>query len=178
MLPYREEDAAPRLMLQVKYLDLCFEAGGWKDKNEMMGDRFNKEYAHLLDMSEQYVGLHLDVESSAGTGPTTRPGFCVGTALIANLAGTAWYCRDPKVRRQCIALIRKINLRGVADSEYLAAVSEKVLELEEAQARISCGKGPDEELCQAIFQKKLVLSNLRCAHIKATKSTGSWTKGA
>ncbi|EME49292.1 hypothetical protein DOTSEDRAFT_143148 [Dothistroma septosporum NZE10] len=165
MLPHQEEHAAARLMLQIKHLDLWIETSKWKDENEIMGDRFDKEYAHLLNLSEQYVGLHLDVDLPIGTVPTTRPGFCVGTALIANIAGIAWYCRNPRTRRRCIALIRRINMRGVADSEYLAAVSEKVMEVEETQARLSRGKDPDEELMSGdIPEEARVIEVEMCPH--------------
>ena len=54
----------------------------------------------------------------------------MGTALIANFAGIAGYCRGPRTRRRCIALIDRNNMRGVNDNEHLAAVTEKVMELE------------------------------------------------
>lgn len=165
MLAYRSENAASRLMLKIKYLDLWIEACRWKDETEVMGDRFDKEYEHLLELSEQYVGLHLDIDVQAGATETTRPGFCVGTALVGNLAGIAWYCRNPRIRRRCITLIRKINLRGVADSEYLAAVSEKVMELEEARGRLASGKGPDDELVSSdIPEEARMIEDDMCPH--------------
>jgi hypothetical protein len=53
-------------------------------------------------------------------------------------------CRDSLIRRRCINVLQRINLRGIFDTDYLVAYLQTIVEHEEGLARlVSHHLGPD-----------------------------------
>lgn len=65
----------------------------------------------------------------------TPPAFSLGSGVVTCLAAIVEKCRTSSIRHRCIALVRRINLRGVFDTEYLAVYLQTIVNHEEQTAR-------------------------------------------
>jgi hypothetical protein len=74
----------------------------------------------------------------------TPPAFSLGTGLVTCLVIIVERSRDSLIRRRCINVLQRINLRGIFDTDYLVAYSQAIVEHEEGLARlVSHDLGPE-----------------------------------
>jgi hypothetical protein len=74
----------------------------------------------------------------------TPPAFSLGTGLVTCLVIIVERSRDSLIRRRCINILQRINLRGIFDTDYLVAYSQAIVEHEEGLARlVSHDLGPE-----------------------------------
>lgn len=98
--------------------------------SEMIWDAYTDEFNHILDMAEQIYELR--TEASAKDGEQQGGLFTLSLAPGEALAFMAASCRDYKVRRRTIALLKKWKWRnGVWDTRAMAASCETLMAFEE-----------------------------------------------
>ena len=117
----------------------------WHDANACLVDRFESQFDYFTSLCEQYLDLHIaktphySVFAGSKDEHTTRfatpPAFSLGSGVVTCLAAIVEKCRTSSIRHRCIALVRKINLRGVFDTEYLAVYLQTIVNHEEQTAR-------------------------------------------
>jgi len=117
----------------------------WHDANACLVDRFEPQFEYFTGLCERYVELHMlktprfnnfEGRKSKHTGRFhTPPAFSLGSGVVTCLAAIVEKCRTSSVRQRCITLLRKINLRGVFDTDYLATYLQIVVDHEEQEAR-------------------------------------------
>lgn len=124
-------------------------AEAWRDPTAMLVDRFHTQFEHMVSLCEQYVETHIAKTpfcgsflahgSSQTARLTTPPAFSLGSGVVTCLIAIVERCRDSSTRQRCISTMRKINLRGVFDTEYLVAYLLAIVELEEGAAQLLSG---------------------------------------
>jgi hypothetical protein len=78
---------------------------------------------------------------------STRPRFTMSSGVVSHLYMVAASCRDPTIRRRALQLLQTSHRReGLWDSQITATVAEKVMLLEEHNARRLLGLDVDQPL--------------------------------
>ncbi|KIV84055.1 hypothetical protein PV11_06029 [Exophiala sideris] len=91
--------------------------------------------------------VHLDRKLLPKPEPAMSPTFTMSSGVVPHLYMVTARCRDPVVRRQGLRLLRASNRReGLWDSQLTARVAERVMLIEEHNARCILGLGEDEPL--------------------------------
>ncbi|KAF2215340.1 hypothetical protein CERZMDRAFT_94755 [Cercospora zeae-maydis SCOH1-5] len=174
------DDEQPALLLvKINFFYTWFLVMSWRDENEMLMDRFDSQFEHILAMIEQYIHAHggfvgqEDMVLQAEHFPTTRQAFTVGTDVVPCIGMIAYRSRNSRTRRKGLRLLRAINLAGVFDAHYLAAFGEAVCELEEQHARAINGipEGVDLECHQVPEEARLLEIELGAAQVCETGSS-------
>lgn len=102
------------------------------DSDEMPWDNFCPVFQRIVDLA----GAALDLPTDQYEDPamsTREPTFSVDMGLIGPLYDTACACRDPKIRRQAVALLRAMSRQeGLWDGILASRVAARVIEIEEA----------------------------------------------
>ncbi|KAM3416866.1 hypothetical protein BST61_g8455 [Cercospora zeina] len=159
------DDKEPALLLtQINFFYTWFSVMSWRDEDEMLVDRFDGQFEHILSMIEQYIHAHggfvgqEDMFLQAENFPTTRQAFTIGTDVVPCIGMIAYRSRNSRTRRKGFRLLRAINLAGVFDAHYLAAFGEAVCEVEEQRARAINGipEGVDLECHQIPEEARLI----------------------
>ncbi|KAI5362097.1 hypothetical protein Slin15195_G057490 [Septoria linicola] len=151
-LPVTQAQESAQLLTQIHFFYTWFTVLSWRDENEMLVDRFDGQFDHILTLAERYVKIHGSFLSPDGTdsrsasSALTRQAFTVGTDLVTCINMIGFKSRNGKVRRRCVRLLQTINLAGVFDGHYLAAFTQTVIDLEERKARAINGLPPDVDL--------------------------------
>jgi hypothetical protein len=117
----------------------------WRDANACVVDRFEPQFDYFTGLCEQYLELHIartphyNIFEGCNRKHEDRfhtpPAFSLGSGVVTCLAAIVEKCRTSSIRHRCIALLRKINLKGVFDTEYLAAYLRIIVDHEEQAAR-------------------------------------------
>jgi hypothetical protein len=132
---------------QIFYFCVWIWSKTWLDATSLLVDRFESQFEYFTGLCEQYVELHLAKSplcsgfSARGNGfgherSDTPPAFSLGSGVVTCLVVIVERCRTSSIRRRCIATLRKINLQGVFDTDYLAAYLLAVVEHEEQVAQL------------------------------------------
>jgi hypothetical protein len=132
---------------QIFYFCVWIWSKTWLDATSMLVDRFEPQFEYFTGLCEQYVELHLAKTplcsgfSARGNGfgherSDTPPAFSLGSGVVTCLVVIVERCRTSSIRRRCIATLRKINLQGVFDTDYLTAYLSAVVEHEEQVAQL------------------------------------------
>ncbi|KEQ68882.1 hypothetical protein M436DRAFT_57491 [Aureobasidium namibiae CBS 147.97] len=130
---------------QIFFFCVSIWNGTWHDANACLVDRFEAQFEYFTGLCERYVKLHIartphyNVFEGCEKKHTNRfhtpPAFTLGSGVVTCLATIVEKCRASSVRQRCITLLRKINLRGVFDTDYLAAYLQIIVDHEEQIAR-------------------------------------------
>lgn len=170
------QNQAAYFLTQIHFFYIWFVVATWRDETEMLVDRFDEQFAHVLSMAEQYVDLHWEVTASRHTrsnvtqssASCTRQAFTLGTDLVPCIAVIAFKSRTTSIRRRCVELLRSINLQGVFDSYFLAAFCTLIWNLEEKRARSITGipEGVDLESRQVPEEARFIEIELSPMHYK------------
>jgi hypothetical protein len=132
---------------QIFYFCVWIWSKTWLDTTSMLVDRFEPQFDYFTGLCERYVELHLAKTplrsgfSARGHGVArersdTPPAFSLGSGVVTCLVVIVEKCRTSSIRRRCIATLRKINLQGVFDTDYLVAYLSAVVEHEEQVAQL------------------------------------------
>jgi hypothetical protein len=130
---------------QVFYFCVWIWSQTWRDSTATLVDRFEPQYEYYTGLCEQYVESHItktplrsesifrekldDIEKL-----DTPPAFSLGSGIVTCLIAIVEKCRTSSIRRRCISTLRKINLRGLFDTAYLAAYLTAIVKYEEQSA--------------------------------------------
>jgi hypothetical protein len=116
-----------------------------RDANPCLVDRFEPEFEYYTGLCEQFLELHTaktpqyNVFGSGNRKNTdyfhTPPAFSLGSGVITCIAAIVEQCRTSSIRQRCIALLRRINLKGVFETEYLATYLQMIVDYEEQAPR-------------------------------------------
>ncbi|KAI5238632.1 hypothetical protein E4T43_07233 [Aureobasidium subglaciale] len=154
-----KENLISHMTTQIYFFCVCFWVDTWRDASPMEVDRFESQFEYFTSLCEKYLELHVaktPFRSSFTTNQDktaridTPPAFSLGTGVVTCLVAIVERCRNSSIRRRCIATLRRINLRGVFDTDYLIAYLESIVEKEEELARfchLELDLGPDLQAC-------------------------------
>jgi hypothetical protein len=132
---------------QIFYFCVWIWSKTWLDATATLVDRFEPQFEYFIRLCEQYVESHLAKTplrsglSARGNGlgherSDTPPAFSLGSGVVTCLVVIVEKCRNSSIRRRCIATLRKINLQGVFDTDYLVAYLAAIVEHEEQVAQL------------------------------------------
>ncbi|KAF7190797.1 hypothetical protein HII31_07956 [Pseudocercospora fuligena] len=132
---------AAHMLAQIQAFGLWFEVSCLRHADEMACDRWQEQFDYILSVAERYVqcqGNNFGADSPNSPGgrrpDSTRPGFTLGTALVNVVVIIAWKSRNSATRRRIMRLLRRINLAGVFDGDWLCALTSHIIEMEEIAA--------------------------------------------
>ncbi|KXT10081.1 hypothetical protein AC579_1569 [Pseudocercospora musae] len=140
-VPATEDFDASRALVDVHFFYLWVVVCSWRDRDLMEIDRFEEQFRHVLSLIEKYLELQRPAvkvespDSAPRSTRKTRPAATVGTSLGMTLCLIVELCRNSIMRRQGVALIRAMDMRGVFDSDFLGSYYDAVIDLEEDFAR-------------------------------------------
>lgn len=127
-LTYRHMQQARTL--QLLHTLCCVIVRTATDTGEIAEMNFDKNipmYTRLISLARQIVDTQIAMESDADK----KPHFSLEMNITAPLYAVAHRCRDPHLRREAVALMRRCHRReGIWDSLQAAQVAETVIEIE------------------------------------------------
>ncbi|KAI4746912.1 hypothetical protein E4T50_02761 [Aureobasidium sp. EXF-12298] len=140
-----KKNITSHISTQIFFFCICFWVETWRDTTAMDVDRFESQFAYFTDLCEQYLNLHLAKTSFRSTFTAsqakvsaqmnTPPAFSLGSGVVTCLVAVVESCRNSVIRRRCIGILQKINLRGIFNTDYLVAHLQAIVENEEKMAR-------------------------------------------
>ncbi|KAG9945063.1 hypothetical protein KCU85_g7550, partial [Aureobasidium melanogenum] len=146
MVPRTHANLLSHISTQIFFFCVYIWVETWHDVNACLVDRFEPQFAYFTNLCEQYIQLHAAKTPShnafVGSNGTatdrfnTPPAFSLGSGVVTCLAAIVEKCRTSSIRRRCIALLRKINLKGVFDTNYLATYLQTIVDHEEQAAQL------------------------------------------
>lgn len=130
---------------QVFYFCVWIWSKTWFDTTATLVDRFEPQFGYFTGLCEEYVeshiaktplrsGILIPGEENGSRRLDTPPAFSLGSGVVTCLVAIVERCRNSFLRRRCIATLRRINLQGVFDTDYLAAYLTGIMEHEEQSA--------------------------------------------
>ncbi|KAF2163089.1 hypothetical protein M409DRAFT_26535 [Zasmidium cellare ATCC 36951] len=138
-----------RLLLDVQFFELWLTSSTWLDRTETVGDRFDKYYPYMLSRIEEYLkGAFQDsdyLNAPRAGGPLRA--FALSQEILLPLFGIAMRSRDTRTRRRALLIPSRLHIQeSLVDSDFLAAVMERIVDEEETAARTMNGFPPDRPL--------------------------------
>lgn len=125
------EDLRARNLLESQYFVGLFFMLTWNSTHEMDCDRFIPQFARVIQLVEEYVGI----ASSHKQAANLLPIFTVESGIFPSLTMVALKCRDSRIRRRAISLLSQhIRQEGLWVGKLIARYAKQVADLEEAQA--------------------------------------------
>jgi hypothetical protein len=126
-----KKNITSHISTQIFFFCICFWVETWRDTTAMDVDRFESQFAYFTDLCEQYLSMIISQRRHSGVPlPPVKPSDFV-TCLLAIVET----CRNSVVRRRCIGILQKIDLRGIFNTDYLVAYLQAIVESEEKMAR-------------------------------------------
>lgn len=114
-------------LLVYVYVTLDLEKASW---NEMLWDKFHKEFIMINNHAEFVTKLANKV--TPGGSEKTKSTFSLESAIIFPLYMVATKCRDGKIRRKAVAILKSAHRQeGLLHSKLTARVAEQLIEIEE-----------------------------------------------
>nr|POF26072.1 hypothetical protein CFP56_22220 [Quercus suber] len=145
----RHEDRQARLLLEIQFFELWFISSTWLDRTEQMGDRFNDNYTYVLNQIEEYLERAFQatdyLHAPRADGPMRT--FALNYGVLIPLFGLALRCRDTRIRRRALLVPSRLHIQEtLLDSDFLATVVGRIVDIEEEAARRMNGFSPDRLL--------------------------------
>ncbi|THY62597.1 hypothetical protein D6C97_03160, partial [Aureobasidium pullulans] len=145
VVPRTDKNVLSHMSTQIFFFCVCFWMETWRDETPMLVDRFEGQFEYFTGLCEEFLDRHVANTPFRSTFTThnakgldridTPPAFSLGSGVVTCLVVIAERCRTSSIRRRCIATLRKINLRGIFDTDYLIAYLEAIVNHEEEAAR-------------------------------------------
>ena len=123
-----KSDDLSLMMLRIQHFFSWFVVSTLRDRTETVCDRYHAEYAEVVDLAKQYV------ERTNQTADLC--GFSLESGILRSLYVVGLKCRDSRIRRQAVELLRDSPVQeGLWSGKVFAAYVQRVIDVEEAQAR-------------------------------------------
>ena len=133
-----EGNIVSHMSTQIFFFCIWFWVETWRDTTAMEVDRFESQFIYFTDLCEHFLDLHVAKTPFRNTftaiqtqGPTplnTPPAFSLGSGVVTCLVAAVEKCRNPVIRRRCLAILQRINLRGIFNTHYLVAYLQAIIE--------------------------------------------------
>lgn len=144
-IPLNPSNRISHTSAQIFYFCVWIWTKTWLDATSMLIDRFEPQFEYFTQLCEQFVEshtaktpLHSDFLARSGDDQSdkvkTPPAFSLGSGVVTCLVAIVERCRNSSIRRRCIATLRKINLQGIFDTDYLITYLTAIFEHEEQAA--------------------------------------------
>ena len=149
-----EQRAAQILKLHRMVMGLHLSVDFMRIMNdEEVWDDYQHEFEEIVSQAERI--LHLSPTS-------TQPSFTLDTEVIPPLVAAGFACRDGRLRRNVIVLLRSGNRQeGVCNSILCALVVERVMEIEEEGLDGEVGTTASIARCKRVVGCQVELDNER-----------------
>lgn len=153
-IPLTPSNRISHTSAQIFYFCVWIWTKTWLDATATLVDRFEPQFEYFTGLCEDFVESHtaktpLHSEFLARGGEdrpnkvNTPPAFSLGSGVVTCLVAIVERCRNSSIRRRCIATLRKINLQGIFDTDYLITYLTAIFEHEE-QAASFCSLQDDK----------------------------------
>ncbi|KAH7016679.1 C6 zinc finger domain-containing protein [Ilyonectria destructans] len=158
--PSTKEQVAPRLLLIYHTMASIMTATALYSGDESAFDRYDLQFASIIDSSKKALQVFKPVTSSRGLSYghcTKHYTFTSDMGLIPVLYFTALKCRDPRIRRDALSMLAtETRQEGIWEGPIAALIAAEVIRLEE---------GPYHEQGASHDQ---VITNRRCDSIPSS----------
>ncbi|KAF8859537.1 hypothetical protein BDZ45DRAFT_673282 [Acephala macrosclerotiorum] len=158
----RENDAGINV-LRIQYLaaEINLETEFYHD--ELAYDAFLSSFREIVDLSTSILFPGADLSTPLpAVAACSAPTFAFESMLIPPLYLVALKCRETRLRRRAIALLKCCGIEGVWNGAGMAAVAEWIMEIEERDSEID-GDG-----------EAFVREESRCRQVSTTVDRGAW----
>lgn len=113
--------------IHISVMELSFKIDYWRAvHDEMVWDELLPEWSEIVSFAEEFVAC----AEKAGKGKRQKV-FSLDIALIVQLYFVAGKCRDSRLRRKAIELLRSERQEGVTNSLMAARVAERLVRIKE-----------------------------------------------
>ena len=165
------------MLLRIQHFTSAFTLTTCRDITERSTDRFQAEFARIVDLADQYINgpdvvAHSPAESTA-SGSEPQRSFSLEPGILPALYLICMKCRDAKTRSRALALLSGCDRReGVHWSRGLVPYAEAMMNLEKdrtcaLQKYATGSEVPDEiEVPEAARFTDIVIEGLGPWHIR------------
>lgn len=147
-IPQTDSNRVSHTSAQIFYFCVWIWTKTWLDPTATLIDRFESQFEYFTGLCEQFVGSHTAKTPLRSNFPAggegkesdqvnTPPAFSLGSGVVTCLVAIVERCRDSAIRRRCIATLRKINLQGIFDTDYLVTYLTAIIDHEEQAALLA-----------------------------------------
>ncbi|KAF2158500.1 hypothetical protein M409DRAFT_71618 [Zasmidium cellare ATCC 36951] len=135
-LPIKPGQPDPhRMLVEIHFFLVWFDAAVWRDADEMEMDRFDQQFEYILSLCEQYFASNCHRQQQQAHTRSARPGFVIGTSVGQTVCLVVEKSRNSLLRRRGLKLLSGMDMRGAYDGDFLASFYQHVVETEELLAR-------------------------------------------
>lgn len=129
LIRWSPQEELAHITINIQFFIIWILAKNLRCERETNFDTSIQQFAHIVSLAERFVLL--DRASPA----SSRPAATTGTFIPACLYEIVQRCRDSKIRRRAISVIRCLNLQGVFDGFFVFSWLSCIVQLEESRAR-------------------------------------------
>jgi hypothetical protein len=151
------------LLLEAQYLQTWIFLQIINDFDQTICDGLEEDFRRAVDIAETYMLQEPTSISSAGSVHLSLWSLSnLGNNLASTICLVVEKCRDSKIRRRGIELLKAFDLRGIFDTSYLVAYYEHLVAEEEARARELQGMTLLDLKCSDIPQQARFVDAMMC----------------
>lgn len=124
------------LLLEAQYLQTWIFLQIINDFDQTICDGLEEDFRRVVEIAETYMLQEPTSISSAGSEHCSLWSLSnLGNNLASTICLVIEKCRDSKIRRRGIEILKAFDLRGIFDTPYLVAYYQHVVAEEEMRAR-------------------------------------------
>jgi hypothetical protein len=124
------------LLLEAQYLQAWIFLQLINDFDQTLCDGLEEVFRRAVDIGETYVLQEpASISSADSVSRNLRSLSNLGNNLASTICLVVEKCRDSKIRRRAIELLKTFDLRGIFDTPYLVAYYQHLVSEEERRAR-------------------------------------------
>jgi hypothetical protein len=151
----RSWTSASTLKMQAQSAKLSFIAATFSDECSI--DRFLPDFRAMVDLGNEIAKDRVFAGQNV---------FCFDAGIMSSLRLVCRLCRQPKVRRDAIALMRRVGAtEGLFNASMLANISEWVMNYEE-EGMDENGWIPESERVKNVEMAMVGKRSARCKYVK------------
>jgi hypothetical protein len=159
--PHRSQ---PVVLLELQFLQTWFSLITIDDPGDVLCDELRQEFELAISIAEESMLAQVPIiRGTKETDRTLQSLRNLGNNLASCICMILEMCRDSKVRRRGIELLRKLDLRGTFDTPYLVAYYQHLVDAEETRARALNSAAPVQLQCEDIPQSARFVETLMCS---------------
>jgi len=151
------------LLLEAQYLQTWIFLLIINDHDQTICDGLEEYFRRAIDIAETYM---LQEPTSISSADSVHCSLWSLSNLGNNLASTICLviekCRDSKIRRRGIELLKAFDLRGIFDTPYLVAYCQHLVAEEERRARELQATTPLDLKCSDVPKRARFVDALMC----------------
>jgi hypothetical protein len=151
------------LLLEAQYLQAWLVLHTINDFDQTLCDGFEEDFRRAIDLAEMYLHQKPDsVRNADSVSYSLQSLSHLGNNLASSICFVVEKCRDSKIRRRGIELLKAFDLRGIFDTPFLVAYYQHLVAEEEKRARELQGTISSDLRCSDVPRQARFLEALMC----------------